>query len=399
MPFRGLNPPETPSTVRDVTGAGSGLAGLPETRFGILGTDVRLRTDSAQIRSFFRHAYRWFPPDDDGETLEAVALLGSGVPSGPIALAGGRRMNLAGSPSPENQAFLFLLGAITDSVGGSLMLHGAAVSIGGAGVILAGPAFAGKSTLVVELMKRGALFMSDDAAPIDRKTGLLHSYPRAIGIRKSAGKERPAGSISGAAALELPHRWLVDPEALGARLPVPSCLPRFLFYLDPGGWATGRAGSEVRYEIALAAEPEGLRDELLRIGAREIEPRPARPFPLLSVTMPREGGTAAGLQDLQGRFRESILYLEEIRPPVPRPAGPPVLERVSVSSLLILIARDLLNRGEGSRLMKAHGGKAASLLFELGALLRGVNAYLVSAGSATDLAEAVTDIVRAGDAP
>ena len=399
MRFRELKSPETPSDLRGVAGAGSDLAGLPETRFGILGTDVRLRTDSAQIRSFFRHAYRWFPPDEDGETLEAVALLGSGATSGPVALAGDRRMDLAGSPSPENQAFLFLLGAITDSVGGSLMLHGAAVSLGGAGVILAGPAFAGKSTLVVELMKRGALFMSDDAAPLDRTTGLLHPYPRAIGIRKSAGRERPEGALSGAAALELPHRWLVDPEALGARLPVPSCPPRFLFYLDPGGWATGREGSEVRYEIALASEPEGLRDELRRIGARQIEPRPAQPFPLLSFTVPREGGTAAGLGDLQARHRESVLYIEEIRPPVPRPAGPPDLEKVSVSSLLILLARDLLNRGEGSRLMKAHGGKAASLLFELGALLRGVNAYLVSAGSAIDLAETVTDIVRAGDAP
>ncbi len=363
-------------------------------RFGILGVDVRLRSDSPRILSLFDHAWRWFPPEESGDPLELdVRLSGSG---GARAEAGSRVTDLRGSPSPENQAFLFLLGAIMDRIEGSLLLHGAAVSRKGQGIILAGPAFAGKSTLVLELIRRGYDFLSDDAAPIDRRSGLLLPYPRAVGIRKSGGVGLPQGVRAGLPdAFELPHRWLVDPVALGAKLPAAACPPSYLFYLDPEGWSSARAEGDVRYEMALAAGAAGdLKDDLLRVGASTIEDLPARPFPTLAVSFARTGRTAADLIDVQGRHRESILYIEESRPPVPRRPGPPEIEEVPVSSLLVFLVRDLLNRGEGGRLMAAHGGRVASVVFELASRIGSVSAWRVASGSPSDIAIAIASIVR-----
>ncbi len=363
-------------------------------RFSILGVDVRLRSDSPRILSLFDHAWRWFPPEESGEPLDLdVQLSGSG---GARAAAGSRAVDLRESPSPENQAFLFLLGAIMDRIEGSLLLHGAAVSWEGQGVILAGPAFAGKSTLVLELIRRGFDFLSDDAAPIDRRSGLLLPYPRAVGIRKSGGGGLPRGVRAGLPdAFELPHRWLVDPAALGARLPAAACPPSCLFYLDPGGLSSARAEGDIRYEIALTAGADGdLRGDLLKVGASTMEELPGRPFPTLAVSFARTGRTAADLIDIQGRHRESILYIEESRPPVPRRPGPPEIEEAPISSLLVPLVRDLLNRAEGGRLMNAHGGRVASVVFELASRIGSVSSWRVASGSPPDIATAIASIVR-----
>lgn len=370
-------------------------APLQSRRFGILGVDVRLSTDDPQVDGFFRHAYRWFPPDEGGRPLELAALLGPAAQGRPRAVAGRREVDLTRSPSPANQAFLVLLGAIMDAVGGSLMFHGAAVSHGGRGIILAGPAFAGKSTLVLALMERGCRFLSDDAAPVDRETGLLHPFPRAVGVRK--GGETAAGlDGSGEGRYELPHRWLVDPEAMGASLPAAACRPALLFYLDPAGWSSGSPSGEVTYDVVTAGDPGRLRAELRQAGALEVHDEEARPFPTLSATFPTEGGTVGGLIDLQRRHRDTILFLEQRRPPAPRPGGPPVIEEAPLSALLIPLVRDLLNRGDEGLLMSSHKGSVASLMVEAASLLAPVRCYRISRGSPGGVADTIMTILRSG---
>jgi hypothetical protein len=138
-----------------------------------------------------------------------------------------------------------------------------------------------------------------------------------------------------------------------------------------------------------------LRRDLTGAGAEAIEDRPAHPFPTLAARFRRTGRTAADLVEIQARHRDLILYIEEMRPPVPRRSGPPEIERVSLSSLLLLLVRDLLNRGESSRIMQIHGGKAASIVFELASLMGSVRSWRVAAGAPRDLAEAVVSIARA----
>jgi hypothetical protein len=400
-----LNPkalkPEGPVPCEPVPGAlRKRLSSVLEDRFGILGLDVRLRTDSPRLRDFFQHAYRWFPPTPSASRLDLAALLHGAPGVRALAAAGEEVIDLQRSPSPENQAFVYLLGALMDRIDGSVLVHGAAVCFESRGIILAGPAFAGKSTLVVELMKRGHHFLSDDAAPLHRSSGALLPFPRAVGIRKGPDGGSPPGfDPAGEGVLALPHRWLVDPAALGARLPAKPCTPAFLFYLDPAGWSAGRTEREVTYEIALAEEGEALQAELKEMGVVSVRRIQERPFPTLAARFVRTEHAVSDLVSLQRRHRNSIIYVEEIRPAVPRPAGPPVLQEVPVSALLLDLVRDVLNRGEGSRLMEAHGGRVGSLVFELGSLLGAVRCHRVSSGSPGAVAETITGIVSGDSRP
>jgi len=66
---------------------------------------------------------------------------------------------------------------------GIFFFHGATVSIGDNGVLLSGSKGAGKSTLSLALAARGHGFLGDEIACIDRNSGLVLPFPRAVSIR------------------------------------------------------------------------------------------------------------------------------------------------------------------------------------------------------------------------
>lgn len=368
-------------------GAGAGEPPPPAGRFGILGLDVILRTDSDAVGSFFRHAYRWFPPAG-GEPLEIEAWIARG-----IASAGGRSLDLSGSPSPENRAFLYLLESIMDRIGGCVLLHGAAVARGDEGILLAGPATAGKSTLTLEMLRLGYDFLSDDAAPIDGATGMLLPFPRAIGIRKPnpPAESRPPAVPPGA-CLELPHKWLVDPAALGAGLPATARRPSRLFYLDPPAAATGARAR--RFEICLAGADAPFRKALQAIDGAAVSDLSGRPFPALEVVFAASARPVGALADLVRRRRDVVLSVEEVRPPIERRGGDAVVRPSRLSPLLLPLVRDILNRGEEGALLGRLGGGLTSLVAEVARLMSEVRCHVVEAGTPAATAAAIDRTIK-----
>ena len=64
---------------------------------------------------------------------------------------------------------------------GSTLMHGTAVALGSAGLLITGGAGAGKSSLALELMALGASLVADDQVVLTRKPeGLLMSAPTAL---------------------------------------------------------------------------------------------------------------------------------------------------------------------------------------------------------------------------
>src|ERR1043166_6612290 len=71
-----------------------------------------------------------------------------------------------------------------------VFMHAGAVGWKGKAIVLPGEAFRGKSTIVTELVKKGAEYYSDDFAIFD-ENGFLYPFPRIIGMRTRDGHYRP----------------------------------------------------------------------------------------------------------------------------------------------------------------------------------------------------------------
>ncbi len=77
-----------------------------------------------------------------------------------------------------------------------LQLQGTAVAIEGRGVLLRGPAGAGKSSLALRLIAEGALLIADDLCELRRSAGrLLIDLPAAVDPRFRGAIERRGAGI------------------------------------------------------------------------------------------------------------------------------------------------------------------------------------------------------------
>ena len=91
------------------------------------------------------------------------------------------------SGSPDLQVALEVLGTrlrayIALHAPGKIFVHAGVVGHRGRAIVLPGPSFTGKTTLVGELVRAGAAYYSDEFAVLD-DNGLVHPYPKPLSIR------------------------------------------------------------------------------------------------------------------------------------------------------------------------------------------------------------------------
>lgn len=70
-----------------------------------------------------------------------------------------------------------------------VFLHAGVVGWQGGALVLPGTSFAGKTTLVAELVRAGATYYSDEYAVLDER-GWVHPYPRELHMRRAGGVEQ-----------------------------------------------------------------------------------------------------------------------------------------------------------------------------------------------------------------
>jgi hypothetical protein len=103
-----------------------------------------------------------------------------------------------------------------------VFVHAAAVAVDGRAIVLPGTSFSGKTSLCVELLKRGADFLTDEFSVLDAD-GRVMPYPRPIHVRGDAGE-----------------RNYVTPDSLGAMTATGTAtvaLAALLDYDERGGWS------------------------------------------------------------------------------------------------------------------------------------------------------------------
>jgi len=80
-----------------------------------------------------------------------------------------------------------------------IFVHGGAVAWQGRAIVIPGQSLSGKSTLIMELVRAGATYLSDEFAIFDSE-GHVHPYPKPISMRKTPQSRQvdvPVASIGG----------------------------------------------------------------------------------------------------------------------------------------------------------------------------------------------------------
>jgi hypothetical protein len=85
-----------------------------------------------------------------------------------------------------------------------IFVHAGVVAVDGRAIVIPGPSFSGKSTLVAALVSAGAMYYSDEYAVVDEE-GLIHPFAKPLSLRSESarwGEYADVESLGGSAATE-----------------------------------------------------------------------------------------------------------------------------------------------------------------------------------------------------
>ena len=180
--------------------------------FGIDAFDSTIRVECAnsEIRAALDRYL--FPPLPHNEFAPSSADIHLSVDHGAEGFSVLIDKKLAASAVSLHDAALAAVKALDDAVVHRMKMfravHAGAVLIEGKALLLPGSSHAGKSSLVAELLRRGASHFSDEYALIDDR-GRTHSYPRPLLLRNG----RPLQSL--VLPQELNARFATCPAPVG----------------------------------------------------------------------------------------------------------------------------------------------------------------------------------------
>lgn len=126
------------------------------------------------------------------------------------------RLSRETSVSMAAQTIIGLLTALAiDNGADDLLLHAAAVELAGTSIVLAGPSGAGKSSTAVEMVRKGAGYMSDELVRIETETRDVVGFPRAIGLEGPARLHHEDLRPSWWQDVDTDRRWTLSPHDVG----------------------------------------------------------------------------------------------------------------------------------------------------------------------------------------
>lgn len=257
-----------------------------------------------------------------------------------------------------------ILNAAMTQVRGHFLFHAAALaSPDGAGVMIAGDAGLGKTTLTLALLRHGYRVFSDDVAAVGCTDGQLYPFPRPLAVWDAtcgAGEKR-----------------LLDP--LGPEAAREPCPLRRLVLLADGAAARWPEGWTVvldRLSDALLSDLTGLPD------VQAVCIRQAGPY--VEVYLALKNGPAP-------RLEQAVLILCRRHRALPLDIGPgpaqppdfdraPYAERLPTAEAAEGLLRHLKGGGASALLRQRFGGSAAALFLALAALTDHMACYRLAVG-------------------
>jgi hypothetical protein len=352
----------------------------------MLGTRLRVTTDDewlarrieTELRSFFADD----APRSDAAGPELREIEVRAHPPPPRARTAQGSFELDPGEAAE-QAYGLVFREALDGAAGHLVLHAAALERRGQALLLAGPTHAGKTTLALGLLDRGFRLLSDDFSPIERESGRIEPFLKALGIRPGPGRHlaRLPGSVESAPPREPLQAQRLAPQAVAERPAAPAAVLLF-----DGGERPPGVEQPYRYVVTLAGDAQPLARLAAEIPGVRVES--AEEGDLVVAIDPRARG-ARRFEELVDRAGAHVLEYGSLPRRAASRSSRAHIVPIRPATALLLLVRDLQNRRPGGALLASLGDDPAALTFAVARALSGVSFGWLVPGPVPDTVDAI----------
>jgi len=292
---------------------------------------------------------------------------------------------------------LGVLNTIVTRIRSHLLIHAGVVSRQGQGLILAADSYHGKTTLVLELVRRGFNFLSDESAALDRADGQVHPFPRALGIRPGplaltglSGASSPVSPKNGKLLLDIEQ---LQPKSLGRAVPI----SHVILLQNPAGAAGGcqtRQAYTLHFDrldkefLAVIEQIEGI--------TTNIQPdfNAGNPSLTLWVDVDKQYEALSHIEALCLARRIWLLDVNKGTTPPPTFERPARLQPMSHSQAILALLERFQGGYQSVILQGGPGGNSIRLFMELAALIGPARCYKLSVGALPQMADLICDLVE-----
>lgn len=362
--------------------------------------DTIIKSDSVNFITLFARMYHRFqndkPPSTARSQVEFTLIANSDKHQGkPVIILNGEVWPVSNQEFLEGYAYESILSTITTKVRSHVLIHAGVVSCKDRGIIITADTRHGKTTLVLELIRRGFKFLSDEMAALGRDDHRVHPFPRCLWIRGGTLEIAGFPALVSRASAWMDKLLLdieeIKPGSLGEAAPI-----RHIIILQDPAEAQGELQDNAGQELCVMVDR--LDDALLAAagqneGVTGLRVETDCGFPTLRFRAVRPSFVLSRIEALCRERR--ILVLDVIkgaraRPTFERPAR---LKPIPKSQAVM----DLLSRFQGGYMSELlhdeFGGSSARLVMELSAIMGQADCHRLSVGPLHEMADLVCNLV------
>jgi hypothetical protein len=265
---------------------------------------------------------------------------------------------------PETDTYLSLFSPVIYEVKGYFLIHAGSLSThDNKSLIISAPCSFGKTTNTRELCKEGFKLLSDELAPLGLETGLIHPYPRGMGVLSKTKKD----------IVEIPKDIIGDISQ-----------PAFVVFLAPEKKLNKQ---NKRYlEIALGRITDNIINSFKKLdGVKNISTVNDRIFPILRLLLEEDAYITAGIEDICSKNGVPILYTQKGETCPPDYNAKPKLEEISPKEGVFELSQNILNATNSALLEEVFSGSRAKMIFELAGLMGNTRFFTLTIGKLEEM--------------
>ena len=270
-----------------------------------------------------------------------------------------------------------------------IILHAGVVTRQGRAIVVYGQSGFGKTTLTLELLRRGYGFMSDEFCPIRLSDFLIEPFERLVGLKRSS----PFYSLTDPQRrvfLASEGKDFIDCADIFPYRPAEPCQACAFIEISgindlnicpPGG---------VALDINMCSDSSSVPDALRRLPGVTISgPIMNGRYSAYRVTALERTSFVSSFNRIWKENTNDIFSVFPYKGEIDTYDRIPELRSVPTFEALTSLLANIVNRSPTGRLLASHGGKTSSLVMLLGTLLKDAACYSLQPGQLAKMADLI----------